>query len=120
MLTSELSNIQRECVETHKFIKTLFTTTVEQVDSAFIKDLITINDYFDFSHECSLFVTERVTIVTNGCKVIVNILEQNKKSEFYINIKQYQNQVAILGCGEKDIFTLPGIQLTYSIEEIWE
>lgn len=98
-----------------------------QIVFDFLKDLDKLNDRIEYKRKSNLIDTkfftyfcERSNIVLNDCIIKAKILEQEKLTEFKIDVLNHPNQIHIIGKKEGDIFTLPNINLTYKIEEIWK
>lgn len=91
-----------------------FLEALEVIDSkiGFKRKLDFSNDKF-----YSYFL-EPSQIVINNCIVKAKIVEQQKATEFKIDVFKHEAQLCILGKKVGDSFTLPNINLTYIIEEI--
>ena len=98
-----------------------------QIVFDFLKDLDKLNNRIEYKRKNNLIDTkffayfgERSHIVLNDCIIKAKILEQENLTEFKIDVLNHPNQIHIIGKKEGDIFTLPNINLTYKIEEIWK
>lgn len=103
-----------------EFINSLSESSFEEPNPNFYTDYINVMTVFNIQPFFSEFTCKKVSIVTNGCKVIALRLEAGKLSEIKIDIQKHPTHVNILGCKENECFHFPGIPDTYKIKEIWK
>ena len=120
-MSKEITYNKRDPVQTEEFIMKAGNRISDKIDDLFLKDLLTINCLYEMRPLRGEFksLSNRVPIVSNGCRVITSAYNDKELATFLIDIKEYPEHIKMLGLKEGDSFSLPDVIKIFRIEEIW-